>query len=356
MSSNDASSAVTYTSISSETRSWSISTKDPYEEAARQALEQASPPPSPAYVPDPVELEDHVPVLYPADGGDDDDDNESSDDDDDDDDDDVEDDEEEEEHLAPAESTAVSSPTIDHIPIPFPSEEEVARLLALPTPPPSPLTPLSSPLPQIPPPPTSPTYAQATLSCREAMRATPSLIPSPQVCLPPSPLPPMSSLLPPFFLPSPIRPPHTRVAMAQMRVAAPSSHHSLLPSHTPPLLPIPLPAPSTSHRANIPEADMPPRKRLLLTTLYLDTSIRSTERTNMAAIEVVNLRDAHDDRAAVRAEIEILRKEMLAYERQSSETHHALARFESQNRALVGMDCSDRDSGVSPRVAVSGHR
>ncbi|GKB86481.1 putative reverse transcriptase domain-containing protein [Tanacetum coccineum] len=44
--------------------------------------------------------------------------------------------------------------------------------------------------------------------------------------------------------------------------------------------------------------------------------------------------DAHDDRAAVRAEIEILRKEMLAYERQSSETHHALARFESQNRAL----------------------
>ncbi|GKB86482.1 hypothetical protein Tco_0958754 [Tanacetum coccineum] len=223
---------------------------------------------------------------------------------------------------------------LTQIPIPFPSEEEVARLLALPTPPPSPLTPLSSPLPQIPPPPTSPTYAQATLSCREAMRATPSLIPSPQVCLPPSPLPPMSSLLPPFFLPSPIRPPHTRVAMAQMRVAAPSSHHSLLPSHTPPLLPIPLPAPSTSHRANIPEADMPPRKRLLLTTLYLDTSIRSTERTNMAAIEVVNLRDAHDDRVAVRAEIEILRKEMLAYERQSSETHHALARFESQNRAL----------------------
>ncbi|GKD73749.1 hypothetical protein Tco_1332031 [Tanacetum coccineum] len=35
---------------------------------------------------------------------------------------------------------------------------------------------------------------------------------------------------------------------------------------TPPLLPIPLPAPSTSRRADIPEANTPPRKRLLLTT------------------------------------------------------------------------------------------
>nr|GEY26832.1 hypothetical protein [Tanacetum cinerariifolium] len=67
---------------------------------------------------------------------------------------------EEEEHLAPADSIVVSSPTVDHVPsaketepfetdapIPFPSEEKVAKLLALPTPPPSPLTPLSSPLP-----------------------------------------------------------------------------------------------------------------------------------------------------------------------------------------------------------------
>ncbi|GJY45504.1 hypothetical protein Tco_0434567 [Tanacetum coccineum] len=41
-------------------------------------------------------------------------------------------------------------------PMPFPSEEEVERLLALPIPPPSPLTPLSSPLPQIPSPPLPP--------------------------------------------------------------------------------------------------------------------------------------------------------------------------------------------------------
>ncbi|GJS84110.1 putative ribonuclease H-like domain-containing protein [Tanacetum coccineum] len=56
-------SAVTYTSVHSEARSWSIPSEDPYEEAARQLLEQA--PRSPEYVPDPIELEDHVPVYIP---------------------------------------------------------------------------------------------------------------------------------------------------------------------------------------------------------------------------------------------------------------------------------------------------
>ncbi|GKF48046.1 hypothetical protein Tco_0141297, partial [Tanacetum coccineum] len=54
--------------------------------------------------------------------------------------------------------------------------------------------------------------------------------------------------------------------MAQMRAAAPSTYHPLLPAWILPLLPIPLPAPSTSRRSNIPEADTPPQKRLLLTT------------------------------------------------------------------------------------------
>ncbi|GKC60574.1 hypothetical protein Tco_1088172 [Tanacetum coccineum] len=127
--------------------------------------------------------EDHA--DYPADGGDDD--NEPFDDDDDDTGDedeepfeDEEDDEEEEEHLAPADSPAAH--VIDHVPsaedteafktdevapthvpsprrhtvrmsirpqtpVPFPSEAKVERLLALPIPPPSPLTPLSSLLP-----------------------------------------------------------------------------------------------------------------------------------------------------------------------------------------------------------------
>ncbi|GKB92719.1 hypothetical protein Tco_0964991, partial [Tanacetum coccineum] len=191
---------------------------------------------------------------------------------------------------------------------------------------------------------------------------------------------------PPSFLPSLIRPPRTRAAMAQMRAAAPSTYHPLLPSGTPPLLPIPLPAPSTSRRADIPEADTPPRKRLLLTAPRpgcevgessaaaaarqpgptmarrvdcssvdtVETRVRDTERRMMAALEVVNLRvsyqvdvrsressefysrhhDAQKDRAAVRAEIEVLRRERLAYEQESMETRQALARSEAYSRAL----------------------
>nr|GFA64413.1 hypothetical protein [Tanacetum cinerariifolium] len=51
----------------------------------------------------------------------------------------------------------------------------------------------------------------------------------------------------------------------EMRAAVPSTYHSLLPSGTPPLLPIPLPIPSTSRKAEIPEANTSPQKRLLLT-------------------------------------------------------------------------------------------
>ncbi|GJX27778.1 hypothetical protein Tco_0235857, partial [Tanacetum coccineum] len=157
-----------------------------------------------------------------------------------------------------------------------------------------------------------------------------------------APIPP----LPPFFLAPRIRPLHTRAAMRQMRATAPSTYHSLLLSGTPPLLPIPLPTPSTSRRADIPEADRPPRKRLLLTTPRpgreigessaaaaarqpgptIETRLRDTERRMMTALELVNRRvtyqvdvctressefctrhhDAQKDRAAVRAEIEAL--------------------------------------------------
>ncbi|GKG31234.1 hypothetical protein Tco_0423722, partial [Tanacetum coccineum] len=47
-----ADSTITYTSVHSEARSWSIPFEDPYEEAARQLLEQA--PRSLEYVPDPM--------------------------------------------------------------------------------------------------------------------------------------------------------------------------------------------------------------------------------------------------------------------------------------------------------------
>ncbi|GKB83623.1 hypothetical protein Tco_0950518, partial [Tanacetum coccineum] len=88
------------------------------------------------------------PADYPADRGDDDD------------------DDAEEEHLAPADPTDVAysadqDPYLAYrvtarmsirpqTPAPFLSEEDAERFLAIPTPPPSPLFPYSSPLPQIP--------------------------------------------------------------------------------------------------------------------------------------------------------------------------------------------------------------
>ncbi|GJT60758.1 hypothetical protein Tco_1004291 [Tanacetum coccineum] len=118
------------------------------------------------------------------------------------------------------------------------------------------------------------------------------------------------------------------------------------------LLPIPLPAPSTSRRADVLKADMPLRRRLLLTAPT--PRVRDTERRTMSTVEVVNLRvsyqadvrkreslefysrhqEAQEDLAAMRAKIEILRRERLAYEQESIETHHALARSEAYSRAL----------------------
>ncbi|GJU41299.1 hypothetical protein Tco_1194256 [Tanacetum coccineum] len=73
MSSNNASSTVTYTSVSSDSNgpsSWGIPLEnaseipnvDPYEEVAQQG--QAHPL-SPAYIPDPMELDEHVPLYAP---------------------------------------------------------------------------------------------------------------------------------------------------------------------------------------------------------------------------------------------------------------------------------------------------
>nr|GEV77369.1 putative reverse transcriptase domain-containing protein [Tanacetum cinerariifolium] len=137
-----------------------------------------------------------------------------------------EDEEEEEEHPASADSI------------------EVARLLAIPTPPPSPLSPLSSPLPQI-------------------------LSPLPHILSPPLPISPP---------PLPASPTHSlgyKAAMIRLRAESPSTFHPLPsstpPSGTPPLLPIPLPTssppllfPSTSHRANVLEVTLPPQKRLCI--------------------------------------------------------------------------------------------
>nr|GEZ38201.1 putative reverse transcriptase domain-containing protein [Tanacetum cinerariifolium] len=124
---------------------------------------------------------------------------------------------------------------------------------------------------------------------------------------------------------------------------------------TPPLLPIS--TPSTSRRAGILEANTPPRNRPLLATPrpgYMETRLQDTERRMMAALELVNRRvsyqvdvctressefctrhhDAQKDRAAVRAEIKVLRNERLAYEQEGIQTREALARSEAHCRAL----------------------
>ncbi|GJX43090.1 hypothetical protein Tco_0259766 [Tanacetum coccineum] len=233
------------------------------------------------------------PADYAADRGDNDDDEVESSDDDKDDDVNIEGDEEEEEQPAPADSTAVALPAVDHAPsaeetepfktdesaatppphhayqvtarisirdeppTPFWSDTKVARLLAIPTPPPSPLSLWSSPLPQIPSPPLPPILS-------------PLLVSSP----PPA---------------SPTYPLGYRAAMIRLRAEAPSTSHSPLPhiilshtradtppsgtppSGTPLLLPIPLPTsspplhlPSTNHGADRPEVCLPPWKRLCI--------------------------------------------------------------------------------------------
>nr|GFA97793.1 hypothetical protein [Tanacetum cinerariifolium] len=125
--------------------------------------------------------------------------------------------------------------------------------------------------------------------------------------------------LPPSFLSPRIRPPHTRAAIDQMRAAVPSTYPLLLLSGTPPLLPIPLPPGPTMARS----VDCS-----FVETM--ETRFRDTERRMMTTLEMVNMRD----RAAVRAEIEVLRRERLAYEQESIQTRKALARFEAYSRAL----------------------
>nr|GEX93308.1 SGNH hydrolase-type esterase domain-containing protein [Tanacetum cinerariifolium] len=330
------SSAVTYTSISFEARSWSIPTEDPYEEAD-QYLEYLDPSDDDIPMEDQPLPTDASPIDLSSGYSFDDDD--------------VEEDEEEEEHLAPADSTAFASPAVDHVPsveetelsetnesaatpppppayrvtakmsirsqapIPFPSEEEVATLLALPTPPSSPLTIIT----------TSPD----TITTHKSYLCSST----------------------------------ARAAMAQMRAATPPTYHLLLSAGTPPLLPIPLPAPSTSHRADILKADMSPRKGLLLTAptpryevgesyaagaarqsgftvalrvdySFMDTvktSVRAMKRKAMTAIEH---QEACEDYATVRAEIGVLRRERLAHEQEISETRQALVRSEAHNGAL----------------------
>ncbi|GKA56846.1 hypothetical protein Tco_0755918 [Tanacetum coccineum] len=387
--------------------------EDPYMEASLQAPsfpdyvlgpeEPEQAPPSPDYVPGPEHADDEIVVellLLPAA-----DQAPSS---------------EETEPFETDESAATSPPhpayrVIARISIPTPVPTPVWSDAKIPSPPlpqiPSPPLPVSSPVPLLSSsPPASPIhplgYRAAMIRLRaEAAYTSHSLpLPAPIILSHTIPAAP-SSGTPPLHLlstdhredrPEVTLPPRKRLGIAlgpayevreSSSAAATRPAGGLRADHgTPPLLPIPLPAPSTSRRADIPEADTPPRKRLLLTAPTprvevgessaaaaarqpgstmarrvdhsfvdtVDTRVRDTERRTMAAVEVVNLRvsyqadvrrreslgfysrhqEAQEDRAAVRAEIEILRRERLAYEQESIETRQALARSEAYSRAL----------------------
>ncbi|GJS84175.1 hypothetical protein Tco_0750716 [Tanacetum coccineum] len=240
---------------------------------------------SPGYVADsdpeedPEEDSEEEHADYPADGGDDDDDDDTDDED--------EEPFEEEEHLAPADPSDV--PVVDPVPsaedtealeadepvptppsppayrttarisirpeapILLPPEEEVERLLALPTPPPSPLISLSPP-----------TAEERLARCLAAP------------ALPSSPLPRLPH---PYGSPNHVRaPPGFRAAMGRLRASSPLPPPvpASLPLPSPPLPPLPsspLPPlpdslfiPPVDRREDIPEAELPPRKRLCLTT------------------------------------------------------------------------------------------
>ncbi|GKC07527.1 reverse transcriptase domain-containing protein [Tanacetum coccineum] len=207
---------------------------------------------------------------YPADGGDDGDDEDESSDDEEDDDVDIKGDEEEEEHPAPADSTAVALPAVDHAPFaeetePFETDESAA------TPPPH------------------PTYR---VTARISIRDEP---PTPfwsDTEIPSPPLPPILSPLPVSSPPpaSPTYPLGYKAAMIRLRAEAPSTSHSppphiilshtkadtppsgTPPSGTPPVLPIPLPTsspplhlPFADHGMDRPEVCLPPWKRLCIT-------------------------------------------------------------------------------------------
>ncbi|GJT76840.1 hypothetical protein Tco_1043565 [Tanacetum coccineum] len=181
------------------------------------------------------------PVDYPIDGGDDgdDDDGDSSRDDADDEDEDEEDEEEEEEEHPALADSAVIVPTVEPASISLPPEAEVERLLAMPTPSPSPPISLS-------PPSTGERLARCT--------APPAHSSSPLV---PSPLLPSSGC------PTQIQ--TLRIASTQALIDVVTA---ALPS--PPLPPLPpslyIPPP-IDRRDDVPESVLPPRKRLCLSTL-----------------------------------------------------------------------------------------
>nr|GFA53440.1 hypothetical protein [Tanacetum cinerariifolium] len=199
------------------------------------------------------------PVDYPADEGDDDDDKEESSEDDEDDKNDemdIEADEEEEEHPAPADSVVVAPTAADQAPSaeetePFKTDESAA------TPPPHPAYRTTARI-SIPAPVPMPAWTDSevvrllAISSPPASPLYPWSSPPPQILFPPLPpiLSPPSPILSPVPPPSPIRSLGYRAAMIRLRDDAASTSS---PSFQ---------LTSASRKEDRPEVTLPPRKRL----------------------------------------------------------------------------------------------
>ncbi|GJX22472.1 retrovirus-related pol polyprotein from transposon TNT 1-94 [Tanacetum coccineum] len=326
MSSDNASSTVTYTSVSSDSN--------------RPSSWGQAHPLSPAYVPDPMELDEHVPVYvsepehpeYHAPSNDDIQDEEPT--------------EEEEEHLAPADSSLV--PVVN--PVPSAGDTEAFE------------TDESAPTPR--PPQTRVPFSQTRLCrARKTVRLEPPMSASMEARIAEhdaAPIPPTS----PTYDQAPLG--HW-AAMIRMR-------------------------------EDIPEEDQPPRRRFVLTAPpprcdvvessaaaaaraprgqydFVDAveagqgltrspghdartiaraadraedvgyvrALQASERRMMTSMEEVNLRvsyqaqlhDARTDRRDIRLEIDVVRGQRTAYETELHEVRQAYLRSEAQNRALL---------------------
>ncbi|GJS28891.1 hypothetical protein Tco_0489511 [Tanacetum coccineum] len=219
-----------------------------------------------------------------------------------------EDDDDEKEHLALADSSAI--PIVD--PIPLAGDTEAFE------------TDESAPTPRSPH--TKVPFAQTRLRrARKTVRLEPPMSASMEARIAEhaaAPTPPLPVASPPLPLPSPLTTSPTdagaplgyRAAGIQMRAASP-----------------PLLLPSTSHRTDIPEAEMSPQKRAVVETSYgitdtwdeiikamLDVASTTLEGVNQRVTELattirqeneesqVRFEDAQDDRAYLRARVNTL--------------------------------------------------
>nr|GEW63441.1 hypothetical protein [Tanacetum cinerariifolium] len=332
---SSASSVVTYTSVYTDSEPvrvvWGANEEllDGEDEHILLAEEQPLPPvisptaESPGYVAesdpkeDPEEYEDEEtedgPVDYPMDGGDDgdDDDGDSSGDDADDEDEDEDEGDEEEEHLAPADSAVV-----------IPDDELVS--------------PPKGTDPVIPPPSTdtATTGARITIQLQAAISFPPVAEVERLLAMPTSLPSPLTSL----------SPPSTRERLA--RCIAPGSLSS------PPLPPPIHMPPPVDRRDDIPETEMPPRKRLCLSTLGSSTLNAEARRRGIGEVGY-GIRDTWIDPVEIIPQIALITmREVNTRVTELVELHE----HDTQDLYALLEDAQDSRTRISQRVIVDSQR